>query len=444
MVWKALADQFQRKTLANKLELKRKLFSLRLADGGSVQDHIKAMTEVFDELTVMDDPVKEEDRVVYLLASLPERYNVLVTALEASPEVPAFAIVTERLLHEESKMKNRSADSDQEGALIGKFKKRGRCHFCNRPGHFKRECEAYAKVKGQIKKRTKAGAFKVTISAEDTNSSDGEGTGLVVQHALTGDCNLRDRWILDSGATCHMCNSASQFTNLQTLTDSLTVTLGDGHMLQATGRGDVILQMKLPHAKSQECTLHNVLFVPGLAYNLLSVTSAAKKDKITTFYDLRCEIRDTKSRLIACGHREGSLYYLDHHGVPPQVHSVREQESSRGTIWHRRFGHLGEQSLKLLVKNSMVNGLDCDYSQELDFCESCTEGKSHRSPFQSSTSKRAVQVLELVHSDVCGKIGARSLGGGEYFVTFIDDHTRYAWIYILKMRCFKGFVSGKL
>ena len=80
------------------------------------------MTEVFDELTVMDDPVKEEDRVVYLLASLPERYNVLVTALEASPEVPAFAVVTERLLHEESKMKNRSADSDQ-GALIGNFKK---------------------------------------------------------------------------------------------------------------------------------------------------------------------------------------------------------------------------------------------------------------------------------------------------------------------------------
>ena len=75
------------------------------------------MTEVFDEFTVMDDPVKEENCVVYLLASLLEYYNVLVTALEASPEVSAFAVVTERLLHEETKMKNRSADSDQEGAL---------------------------------------------------------------------------------------------------------------------------------------------------------------------------------------------------------------------------------------------------------------------------------------------------------------------------------------
>lgn len=44
VVWKAFVDQFQRNTWANKLELKRKLFFLRLADGGSVQDHIKSMT----------------------------------------------------------------------------------------------------------------------------------------------------------------------------------------------------------------------------------------------------------------------------------------------------------------------------------------------------------------------------------------------------------------
>ncbi len=50
----------------------------------------------------IDEPVKEEDRVVYLLASLPENYNVIVTALEASPKVPEFSIVTERLLYEEN------------------------------------------------------------------------------------------------------------------------------------------------------------------------------------------------------------------------------------------------------------------------------------------------------------------------------------------------------
>ena len=68
---------------ANKLELRRKLYSLRLKDGESVQGHIKEMTELFEALTVIGDPVTEEDRAVYLLASLPDSFNMLVTALEA-------------------------------------------------------------------------------------------------------------------------------------------------------------------------------------------------------------------------------------------------------------------------------------------------------------------------------------------------------------------------
>ena len=64
------------------------------------------MTEIFEELAVIGDPVKEEDRVVHLLASLPESYNMLATALEANSEVPQMVVITERLLHEESKHKD--------------------------------------------------------------------------------------------------------------------------------------------------------------------------------------------------------------------------------------------------------------------------------------------------------------------------------------------------
>ena len=197
-VWKRLADQFQRKTWANKLELKRKLFSIRLGERGSVHNHIKSMTEVCDELSAIGEPVNEEDRVVYLLASLPESYNVLVTALEASVEVPALAVVTERLLHEKGKMKSRSNPSSQEGALAARFKKKPTCYYCHKIGHIKKDCEEYAKFKGQIKpaqakKKTKMGAFKVTITAEDENSSDSEGCGLVVEHVLSAGPNTQDQ-----------------------------------------------------------------------------------------------------------------------------------------------------------------------------------------------------------------------------------------------------------
>ena len=63
-IWKALADQFQRKTWANKLELKRKLFSMRLGQGGSMHDRIKSTTDVCNELSAIGDTVNEEDRIV--------------------------------------------------------------------------------------------------------------------------------------------------------------------------------------------------------------------------------------------------------------------------------------------------------------------------------------------------------------------------------------------
>ena len=90
VVWKKFAVQFQKKTWANKLALRRRLYSLKLKEGDSVHNHIKLMTETFDELSVIGDSLNEENRVVHLLSSLPESY-MLVKALEASQDVPKWA-----------------------------------------------------------------------------------------------------------------------------------------------------------------------------------------------------------------------------------------------------------------------------------------------------------------------------------------------------------------
>ena len=88
--------------------------------------------------------------------------------------------------------------------------------------------------------------------------------------------------------------------------------------------------------------------------------------------------------------------------------------------------------MQVLTRNKMVSGMSLEWKQDTGFCESCVEGESNRLPFQHSSRKRADHSFELIHSDVCRKIGTLSLGGGEYFVTFIDDHTRHVWVYILK------------
>ena len=85
-----------------------------------MQKHVKMLTEIFDELSIIDDPLDEENQVVHLLVSLPESYDMLVTALEASPEVPNLEIVTERLLHEETKQRDKESSTSEVRAMTSK------------------------------------------------------------------------------------------------------------------------------------------------------------------------------------------------------------------------------------------------------------------------------------------------------------------------------------
>ena len=457
VVWKKLRDQFQKKTWANKLQLCRRLHSCSLKDGDSVQEHIKTMTEIFNELSVIGDQISEEDRVVYLLASLPDSYNTLVTALEANQDVPHMELVTERLLHEERKIKDRGVTSGRSGeAMVAKqrFVKKGpRCNFCRKFGHIQRNCveRERAQMKSDSapkdKHKVKQKAHKAEARQVESSSSESESVGLVVRHALSASSSNRlNSWIVDSGATCHMCNNKMLFSKLDDLKQSLEVTLGDGHVLEATGRGIVVLEMKLPQGKSIKCKLHDVLYVPMLSYNLLSVSKVTEFGKTISFSDDGSQITGINRKLVATATRVGNLYHLNCHASRQNANAVESQKvETKEDVWHRRFGHLGARNLQKLAKEKLVDGFDYDVSKEINFCESCTEGKQHRQKFPASSGSTTEKPLDLVHSDVCGKINVQSLSGAEYFLTFTDEKTRYVWVYVLKHKSevFDKFLEWK-
>ena len=308
-VWKKLEEQFQRKTWSNKLQLRRKLFSLKLKEGESVQEHIKTMTETFEELAVIGDAVSEEDQVVHLLASLPATYDMLVTALEAQSEnVPKWELVTERLRHEEQKQEEKTPIASGRKVFVAKQqgvsdqKETKTCHFCKKPGHFKRDCRKYLT---QEEKKQSTNAADATAASK----SDSEEEVFVATHALTAS-SKRD-WIVDSGATCHVCNDQQLFSELRTLKTAQQVTLGDGHILQATAEGTVNLETLLPDGNSRKCKLENVLLVPKLSYSLLSVSKASKAGKTAKFDNTGCEIINKEGKVIAFANRVGNLYCLE-------------------------------------------------------------------------------------------------------------------------------------
>ena len=151
-------------------------------------------------------------------------------------------------------------------------------------------------------------------------------------------------WIIDSGATSHMCHNKELFTTLTPLQKSTDVVLGYGRALQAIGKGKIILEINLPNGKSKACTLHNVLYIPGLSYNLLSVSQASKKGKLVKFTDSTCHILSKSHKLIAKPTKRGSLYKLNCSFDTERVHFASGPITNED-IWHQRFGNLGLHNL---------------------------------------------------------------------------------------------------
>ena len=102
-------------------------------------------------------------------------------------------------------------------------------------------------------------------------------------------------------------------------------------------------------------------------------------------------------------------------------------------MWHRRLGHIGVNCMKKVHADGLLESLDA--------CEPCLMGKMTKTPF-SGTMERATDLLEIIHTDVCDPISVEARGVYHYFLTFIDDLSRYGYIYLMKHK-FETFEKFK-
>ena len=87
-----------------------------------------------------------------------------------------------------------------------------------------------------------------------------------------------------------------------------------------------------------------------------------------------------------------------------------------------------------MQKKQLVTGLSkFQYSDIGHVCDACQFGKQSRLPFVRHV-RQSTRPLQLVHSNVWGPTHNASMGGSKYYVTFIDDYSRYTWVYILKTK----------
>jgi hypothetical protein len=130
--------------------------------------------------------------------------------------------------------------------------------------------------------------------------------------------------------------------------------------------------------------------------------------------------------------REKNLYRLStvsNYHVANVAASVDDAQ-----LWHERLGHIGFDGLKHMSNADLVHGLPKFSSLPPSVCTGCMEGKLHRAAFPSASENRAKEPLQLVHSDICGKMRNQSIGGAWYFATFTDDFSRHTTVYFLKTK----------
>lgn len=116
-------------------------------------------------------------------------------------------------------------------------------------------------------------------------------------------------------------------------------------------------------------------------------------------------------KVIATGTRVGDLYKLD---VTRKNHQVLASTTiSTLELWHQIYGHLNHNDLMLRQRNTMVEGLHVLKNDEASIL-----GKQHGEEFPVQKEKMQREIFELIHTDVCGPMQARSIGGSMVFYYF--------------------------
>ena len=297
-------------------------------------------------------------------------------------------------------------------------------------------------------------------------------------------------WYVDSGASTHVTHDMKSLSQISEYGGHDSLIVGDGSGLKITHTGKVVFPTHI-----RPITLRDVLYVPAIKKNLLSVaklitdnefvnSACVIKDKVTRKLLLQGELRDGLYQLIPfCTQSAYVLNYpvSTHAGSKMSlaavlqsasmssfplsncsfnsnncissiqsvntVNNVQTQKSVSIDIWHQRLGHPSSRVLSQVVSSC---NLPIVMKSKLPFCTACKLGKSHALPFPLSDSQ-CTKPLELIHSNLWEPSPLLSNNGHRLYVIFVDDFSWFCWFYLLQSKSevstifpiFKVFVENQ-
>lgn len=500
-IWTHLKTAYSQRGVTSEIILKKKMTQ-------TIWDGVTSFTAFWDNFVAdcqrvkqMDTGLRDRDICIWALSCMPSQFNSVTGQMSTSIKEFTPTTLDDIIAQYTQEYTRQKANADQD-ALMVRVQRPQRsnfppCEHCQRSNHLSINCwTKYPEKKPERFKRTSDS--QDNKENENPNKKTRQNLSYAKETVLVAEildtlpetdqqpftyqdatCNITevefvrgkdfdedamkaidnhsiqalslmeviDRpFFVDSACTRHMCCQMDRMVNLRMLDKPIRVRVGGNHILLATHIGQVYLSLDV-YGNSANPMLNDVLYVPGLGANLISVRVCVAKYLRVSFFRAQgsstsvCEITDSSGRVFLTASEHGQQFVINTdctlteatHFTSASPYAYAELaclntevddtilDQPNGTISKSALLHriLGHQSLD---KMRMMGHKVSDYG----VCEPCIMAKSKRqrstTPAQQS---KGTCLNDLIHIDTAGPITpAGMFGGALYFALFTDDFTR--------------------
>lgn len=427
--WDLLKDQYRSTTRTNLQSLTDSLFRLTFDNRmTTIDEHINEFQARWNRLAAAVSTVSEHDQKALtpaavlhtmtrsdsfkaqrLLGSLSEYHRLIVNNIATQSESLSYSAVASQLRElvtssSRPRRGNRLQEEEDysQPTAFGARASEKICNYCrSKKGwsgkrHIESECRT--KAREQLK--------LASVNSVDHNIDNSTEYAFMTTNTPTKSSST---WVYDTGASVHITPYRDILINPQPdNTPVLTVSDCQEH---STLKGDVLIRQGKKFLR-----LEDVLYIEHAPENLLS-------GQLMRRNNLHFRTDDGNPRLTLNG--ETVINVTEYQGKPlivgddPQVFSA----SVDPLHYHLRYGHLPLTAFRHIEESP--KGL---HALQVG-CEACAQGKSRKAASSNhQSSHRRTRILKLLHSDICGPINPRGINGARYFITLIDDFSRYTMV----------------